>query len=85
MLGVLPIYPHFPHPWKSYIITYIYIYIYIYKVPYSENFSRTINFAVFVDFTATSKINPRKSYYSIQYKYNDNLVDPQNLIREMYH
>ena len=27
---------------------------------------RTINFAVFVDFTATSKINPQKSYYSIQ-------------------
>ena len=35
-------------------------------IPYSGNFSRTINFAVFVDFTATSKINPRKSYYSIQ-------------------
>ena len=32
----------------------------------SGNFSRIINFAVFVDFTATSKINPRKSYYSIQ-------------------
>ena len=27
-------------------------------IPYSGNFSRTINFAVFVDFTATSKINP---------------------------
>ena len=35
-------------------------------IPYSGNFSRTINFAVFVDFTSTSKINPRKSYYSIQ-------------------
>ena len=35
-------------------------------IPYSGKFSRTINFAVFVDFTATSKINPRKSYYSIQ-------------------
>ena len=33
-------------------------------LPYSGNFSRTINFAVFMDFTATLKINPRKSYYS---------------------
>ena len=33
---------------------------------YSMNSLRTINFAVFVDFTATSKINPRKSYYNIQ-------------------
>ena len=33
---------------------------------YSGNFSRTINLAVFMDFTATLKINPRKSYYSIQ-------------------
>ena len=30
-------------------------------LPYSGIFSRTISFAVFVDFTATSKINPRKS------------------------
>ena len=35
-------------------------------LPYSGNFSRTINFAVFVNFTATSKINFQKSYYSIQ-------------------
>ena len=28
------------------------------RIPYSGNFSRTINFVVFVDFTATSKINP---------------------------
>ena len=41
-------------------------YSFISMIPYSVNFSRTINFAVFVDFTATSKINPRKSYYSIQ-------------------
>ena len=27
-------------------------------IPYSGNFLRTINFALFVDFTATSKINP---------------------------
>ena len=52
-------------------------------LPYSGIFSRTINFAVFVDFTATSKINPPKSYYSI--KCNDSLVDPRNLICEMYH
>ena len=44
---------------------------------YSRNFSRTINFAAFMDFTATSKINPRKSYYS-------KLVDPQNLIHELF-
>ena len=53
-------------------------------VPYSGNFSRTINFTVFVDFTATSKINARKSYYSIQMQWY-NVVDPRNLIREMYH
>ena len=47
-------------------------------------FEDTLNFAVFVDFTATSKINPRKSYYSI-HKCNDSLVDPRNLIHDMYH
>ena len=47
------------------ICVYMYVCICVY-VPYSRNFLRTINFAVFVDFTATSKINPRKSYYSIQ-------------------
>ena len=36
------------------------------RIPYSRNFLRTINFAVFVDFTATSKINLQKSYYSVQ-------------------
>ena len=36
-----------------------------YLIPYSGNFSRRINFAVFVDFTATLKVNPQKSYYSI--------------------
>ena len=36
------------------------------NIRYSGNFLRTINFAVFVDFTATSKINPPESYYSIQ-------------------
>ena len=29
-----------------------------YAIPYSRKFSRTINFAVFVDFIPTSKINP---------------------------
>ena len=45
-----------------------YILINVKMIPYSGNFSRTINFIVFVDFTATSKklANPRKSYYSIQ-------------------
>ena len=43
---------------------------------------RTINFAVFEDFTTASKINSLKSYYSIE-SY-DSLVDPQNLICEMY-
>ena len=51
-------------------------------IPYSGNFLRTVNFAVFVDFTATSKINPRNLI--IVYKCNDNLVDPRNLIREMF-
>ena len=40
--------------------------IFLFQVPYSGNFLRTINFAVFMDFTATLKINPQKSYYSIQ-------------------
>ena len=36
-----------------------------------------------MDFTAsTSKINPQK--FIIAYKCNDNLVDPQNIIREMF-
>ena len=48
-------------------------------LPYSGNFSRTINFAVFVDFTATSKIN-----LIIAYKCNDSLVDPRNLIHELF-
>ena len=43
---------------------------------------RTINFAVFEDFTTASKINSLKSYYSIE-SY-DSLVDPRNLIREIY-
>ena len=34
-----------------------------------------------MDFTTTSKINPRKSYYTVVYKCNDSLVGPQNLIR----
>ena len=53
-------------------------------VPYSGNFSRTINFSVFVDFTATSKINPRKSYCTVAYKCNDSQVDPRNLFCEMF-
>ena len=50
-------------------------------IPYSGKISRTINFAVFEDFTTTSKINSSKSYSIESY---DSLVDPQNLIREMY-
>ena len=34
-------------------------------IPYSGIFSKTTNLAVFVDFTATSIINPRKSYCSL--------------------
>ena len=44
--------------------------------------ARTINFAVFEEFTTNSKMNSSKSYYSIE-SY-DSLVDPQNLIHEMY-
>ena len=36
------------------------------EVPYSGKFLWTTNFAVLVDFAATSKINPQKSFYSIQ-------------------
>ena len=49
---------------------------------YSGKILRTINFAVFEDFTTASKINSSKSYYSIE-SY-DSLVDPRNLIREMF-
>ena len=52
------------------------------QIPYSRKISRTINFAVFEDFTAASKINSSKFYYTTEYY--DNLVDPQNLIREIY-
>ena len=55
------------------IIIFLYIYPYIFpllniqsKILHSRNFSRTVNFAIFVDFTANLKINPRKYYYSIQ-------------------
>ena len=51
-------------------------------IPYSGKNSRIINFAVFEDLTTASKINSSKSYYSIE-SY-DSLVDPQNLIREIY-
>ena len=44
------------------------------NILYSGNFLRTINFTIFVDFTATSKI-----------KCNDSLMDPQNLIHKFYH
>ena len=50
---------------------------------YSRKFSRTLNFAVFEDFTTALKINSSKSYYSIESF--DSLVDPQNLICEIYH
>ena len=45
-------------------------------------FWRTINFAIFKDFATASKINSLKSYDSIESC--DSLVDPLNLIREMY-
>ena len=49
---------------------------------YGRKILRTINFTVFEDFTTASKINSLKSYYSIE-SY-DSLVDPRNLIHEMY-
>ena len=51
-------------------------------IPYSGKFLRTINFAVFEDFATASNINSSKSYYSIE-SYGS-LVDPRNLIREIY-
>ena len=38
-----------------------------YGIPYSGKVSRTINFAVFEDFAAASKINSSKSYYVTEY------------------
>ena len=52
------------------------------NIPYSRKISRIINFVVFKDFTTASKINSSKSYYIIG-SY-DSLVDPQNLIHNMY-
>ena len=57
-------------------------FVYVKYIPYSGKISRTINFAVFKDFTTTSKINSSKSYYSIE-SY-ESIADPRNLIREMY-
>ena len=51
-------------------------------IPYSGKFSRTINFTVFEDFALALKIISSKSYYSIE-SYGS-LIDPQNLIREMF-
>ena len=51
-------------------------------IPYSGKTLRIINFAVLDDFTTASKINSLKSYYSTE-SY-DSLVDPHNLICEMY-
>ena len=53
-----------------------------FRIPYSGKISKTINFAVFEDFTTALKINSSKSYYSIE-SY-DSLVDPRNLIREIF-
>ena len=50
-------------------------------VSYSGKISRTKNFAVFEDFTTTSKINFLISYSIESY---DSLVDPRNLICELY-
>ena len=55
------------------------LYCYIYCI---GGTLRTINLAVFVDFTATSKLILENL---IVYKCNDSLVDPRNLIRDMYH
>ena len=49
----------------------------------SRKILRAINFAVFEDFTAISKINSSKSYYTTD-SY-DSLADSQNLIHEIYH
>ena len=53
------------------------------NMPYSGKILSTINFAVFEGFAAASKINFSKSYYATEYY--DSLVDPQKLIREIYH
>ena len=50
--------------------------------PYSGKILRTINFTVFKDFTAASKINSSKSF-CITECYG-NLVDPRNLSRKIY-
>ena len=53
------------------------------EILYRGKILRTINFFVFEDFTTALKINPSKSYYStVCY---DSLVNPQNLIRKIYH
>ena len=49
---------------------------------YRGKFLRTINFIVFEDFASATKINSSKSYYSIE-SYGS-LVDPRNLICDMY-
>ena len=49
---------------------------------YGGKILRTINFAVFEDFIAALKINSLKSYHTTEYY--DSLVDPRNLICEMY-
>ena len=63
------------------IFTVFAILIYLYRIVRGK-FLRTINFAVFENFPTASIINSSKSYYSIE-SY-DSLVDPRNLIREMY-
>ena len=51
-------------------------------IPYGGKILRKINFTVFKDFTAASKINSSKSF-CITECYG-NLVDPQNLSRKIY-
>ena len=51
------------------------------QVLYSGKFSRTINFAVLMNFIATSKTNPRNLI--VVCEYNNSLVHPQKFIRKI--
>ena len=53
------------------------------QVLYSGKFSRTINFTVFMDFIATSKINARNLL--VVCEYNDSLAYPQMFICKICH
>ena len=62
--------------------TYVCMYIRMYKHTVQREIFEDNKFHCFRGFTTTSKINSSKSNYSIE-SY-DSLVDPRNLIREMY-